>query len=1251
MNPDTDRVGKLVQLLGQATEFDDWCKLLAGAFHDVRRNREVLAQLRDWAKLQVRGSDVAEGDVGAVVDGLIGSVVRAVLTHGDSPGTTPGLRTNVTENYPSPVACGFARVLADSEPATARYGAMLDTFETLLIFLTYALLSEYLQTDPGDDELNKLVVELLLLKPALSTGDWASLLKGCVRACGRHEPPSLLESLPGFLSRQPAPRMTNLDLITRFCHFRNRSWSHRLGRSEEFYRERLPEDLAVLEHVLGGLRFLADVVLLVPTRLEGGRVREGRVYRGACEPRLELLDLPLHDNGVLCGPMVLNRTTFLYRPADGGCLSLYPFFCHRDASRLQRCGVLFLVEMKWVTRKERISLQRALYSLHDLRGEAEEDEEARAAVEQVLLRLHARSGIEVNASALPPEDPDYSIPAVWADRADRLRIFAGRESQVSAAIELVHQLQESGGLVVVTGQPGIGKSSFLYALHERLADFRPLLHSIGLGRHPQTFLKSLIHQCSQVLGRPLGEAAYAGERIEELRVSLEHRMRDIVRESKIACVTLVDALDELHCPQENWEAALEWLPRTFLPGVVFLVSCRPERRLLDALRAVPQTRRRELELGPLSQQDVALFVRRLAGEERMGQLGDVLKLEEAFRRTAGHPLYLRNLIEEALAEIALAAREDRSPQPLDLATVPADMRSLMTRIWERATGKGAGLSAAEQKRRRRALMYLCIAAETGLSLVLLRALLEEALEQEIDLDEAADCIAVLSPYLREASPGRHLPFHLSLQEFVQSEVQTADDLRRRHMELARLLLRKGSLVDRLYWRRHLTTHVVQGDLEAPELQAICEDRALVRALLGDRQGAIHGTWLRWVLERHGTAQSYFESQAFERRFLQTWGRDGEEYAALEPDQSEELAELCVAAGRTGLSREAVRIYEDLHGRTGRARFLRRKAWVCYQELDDWDEALVALKACTTGFMEEGNELEAALARRQLAVVVFDMGRDEFNPEEILRNQCLPVLEQRGLEREAAEACEALGVVIDAEGRWNEAVQQFDCALTKYERLQDRIGQARVYLNRSIARLFTEGVDSFAADLRRAEMDLATGGLPASTGLQLHTYLLANRCLQALLQNDRQAFQRAEADFGGLHTNERWVSLTVRELAAVNAWFAGDLKRALAEMETLVEEFQKLDDAWGHLDNWINEGFLRRSQSEREHALLLFRQAYEGSCRQCYPHGRALAAVGMSLLGEEVSACTEDRAFYERHFGRLFHKCPSPFMPPYALLVP
>jgi hypothetical protein len=95
---------------------------------------------------------------------------------------------------------------------------------------------------------------------------------------------------------------------------------------------------------------------------------------------------------------------------------------------------------------------------------------------------------------------------------------------------------------------------------------------------------------------------------------------------------------------------------------------------------------------------------------------------------------------------------------------------------------------------------------------------------------------------------------------------------------------------------------------------------------------------------------------------------------------------------------------------------------------------------------------------------------------------------------------------------------------------------------------------------------------------------------------------------------------------------------------LVEEFQKLDDAWGHLDNWINEGLLYRAQGDREHALVLLRQAYEGSCRQYYPHGRALAAMGMSLLGENEAANSEDRAFYERHFGGLFHSCPSPFMP-------
>ncbi len=237
----------------------------------------------------------------------------------------------------------------------------------------------------------------------------------------------------------------------------------------------------------------------------------------------------------------------------------------------------------------------------------------------------------------------------------------------------------------------------------------------------------------------------------------------------------------------------------------------------------------------------------------------------------------------------------------------------------------------------------------------------------------------------------------------------------------------------------------------------------------------------------------------------------------------------------------------------------------------------------------------------------------------------------------------IALFLDAEGRWDEALKLYEEADGTYAKRDDAQGQGRVWLNRSIAKLFTTGIDAAEADLTQVRLLLDRTG-----AAQLADYHAANSCLLAVLSNKPQWYEQSRQR---LRSEEPWLVLSYRETAAVQNWFRDKPDDALREMNDLGDEFDQLNDAWGSIDNRINAGFLLLGIGRHDEAATKFSTARDESKMKRYTLGAALAAEGMRRLDRSREEFASDLEFYQKYLSHLFEQCPSPFSPCYLLLVP
>jgi WD40 repeat protein len=813
MSKPDDRLHALLQAPAAAA----WQARLTAAFFDADAQRQAVEELRAWI---AQNADLPP----ARRETLLADVLRhflatasrhAVAPAADVPSTGAELEDHVITAYPYPIATPY-RALTEQESATAAFGCLLDTFESLVHFLATVAVSAYLR-GPARPDCDRQLLERLA-KEGWSVGDLWALLRDTVRSAVEGLP---YAELPGYLFTSAGAPTASARVLESFVTLRNRVWGHGTGRDEAFFAGLLPANRARLDAELARCGWLASWDLVRPVTIEEGHVTRADLLRGERRLKGRPFSLPLQpaDLDPETSDVHAERSLLLVSGDRQRYLPLFPLALFHFQLRCQ--GVYFLQRPQWKREAGRRRLRKAGYVAYESGLETHDEgpgEPAARALERHVGQLEARLG----AAALPlPEaapaaDPDCQLPEVRQELEFHRRTFAGRDDvlrRVAAWLEA----PEGAGYVVLLGPPGQGKSALLAEVARRAGP--TLVHMIKSHRNPLKFLPALVSQAADLAGARFGADAYAGD-LDDLRNALV-RALEAVRDKHGRSVLVLDALDELDARHER----LAFLPEVLPAGVRAVLSCRPDIPLVQALRA----RLRRLEewpLRPLSHDDLWPVLRRRLQAELSAE-ADVEPLLERvtalvdwpalFDRLQGNPLFLQRALDQAVH----AARAGSAVRP---DAFPATLEALFGAIYNEIAEKdGTVYRRPEGRLKARLLHFFCLAREP-LGFEALCGLLA-ADGTPLSLEECRDRVWEMSPYLLEPAGQRFKPWHQGLADFVRSHVLGKEGCRQTEAVFAAWLRQPGA---GLYALRHQVRHLLGAGL-AEEAAGLLLGRAFVEA--------------------------------------------------------------------------------------------------------------------------------------------------------------------------------------------------------------------------------------------------------------------------------------------------------------------------------------------------------------------------------------------------------------------------------------
>jgi len=585
----------------------------------------------------------------------------------------------VIRKYPYPIASSYRR-LSDAESPTGAFVCLLDTFESLLYFLTTVLLSHYWREGAPDAENNRRLLRKLY-KGALSIGDLMEMMRETARLYLGRGDALPYPQLVGTLFKPNGDMTSTLRALEKLVAIRNEKLGHGAGRDDRFYASILDENRNLLDDTLGRFEWLAARSLYLPKKVsDEGRVTLADVFEGDFRSKSRPIDLQLspsdlHSNG---GDVVADKTLLLVDEASKQYLPLFPLALFHFQTKGQ--GVYFLNKLVWAREAEQ--LRQVFYVAYDPLLEhhrANRGEAPVSSLEVKVRRLNLALAPE-EAISLPQaatERADYNLPEVWTEQASHLRTFAGRAALLARLEEWIERTGD-GGYYLLLGVPGQGKSALLSQLACRkglscdpaMANDREgydrapcLLHMMKSHKNPRRFMQSLLWQAESLTGKSLGEAAYQGD-IDDLRNMLVGALEQVSKKHGESLI-IIDALDELDLSGER----IGFLPESLPEGVRVVLSCRPEIPLVKALER--RIRRLTVEsLPPLATDDLPLFLESYLEPDLLGELRKELDFGGLFQRTKGNPLFLKRAIDRILDEVR-RSRETGSPIPqIDISSFP-----------------------------------------------------------------------------------------------------------------------------------------------------------------------------------------------------------------------------------------------------------------------------------------------------------------------------------------------------------------------------------------------------------------------------------------------------------------------------------------------------------------------------------------------------------------------------------------------------
>ena len=275
-------------------------------------------------------------------------------------------------------------------------------------------------------------------------------------------------------------------------------------------------------------------------------------------------------------------------------------------------------------------------------------------------RLHrARAALYAHAPIAAAADAHVDPPAPPLPAAVPL---LGRERECALLDDALAAASGSGAaeVLLVLGDPGIGKSRLLQHLHERVRDrgglvlagrafeaertrpYGPWLDALG-GGLPRELPDRLRDAVAQLLPEPDRGPAASTNRTQLFEAVA--RMLDWLAARQPVCV----GIDDLQWIDEASVALLHFCARQVRGSLIFALAARSGElednpSALRLVRELTRARRlRQLPLGPLARAAIAALV---------ASVDDELDAERIFGASEGHPLYALEMARAATATAA-----------------------------------------------------------------------------------------------------------------------------------------------------------------------------------------------------------------------------------------------------------------------------------------------------------------------------------------------------------------------------------------------------------------------------------------------------------------------------------------------------------------------------------------------------------------------------------------------------------------------
>jgi hypothetical protein len=332
-------------------------------------------------------------------------------------------------------------------------------------------------------------------------------------------------------------------------------------------------------------------------------------------------------------------------------------------------------------------IYRSVFEAHDLHSIATDATISIESLENIEIQLDglinildSRLGFLINEFGRSSVSIRGQIRDYTYFIEEKTRNFIGRKWVFNAIKEFL--AKNSRGYFYIIGDPGIGKTALAAQMVKQFGYVHHFnVKAEGINK-ASIFLQNI---CSQLIAAynlphpvipPMAtqDAGYMNKLLHEISRKLRHSER---------CVILVDALDEVDQLSKPEGANLLFLPLTLPKGIFFIVTLRPDKRILPRVECEQDEMLIKHDLAN-NLDDVRTFIRtasktdeikRYINSQSKGFQNFITALED---KSEGNFMYLRHV----LADISRGAY-----QHLDLKHIPKGLQGYYEDHWKRLKGK------------------------------------------------------------------------------------------------------------------------------------------------------------------------------------------------------------------------------------------------------------------------------------------------------------------------------------------------------------------------------------------------------------------------------------------------------------------------------------------------------------------------------------------------------------------------------------